>query len=816
MRSPRAGAAFAALALLAGLLAAVTNAAERSGRSPRASADGLAGRATFAQIPASFEANVGQWDPAVRYAARASGHTLFLTTTGAVLASNTSSIALIMRGAATPLEPKPESRQPGVVNYLVGNDPSRWHVDVPTYAEVRYPSVYPGVDLVWRGTQAGLEYDFVVQPGADPTRIALTAEGASAVRVADGGDLVFRVGNNELRHQRPSLYQELGHSRRAVDGGYALNPDGSYGFRVGRYDRSKTLVIDPLVFSTFLGGTAADDAQAVAIDADGNVYVGGNTVSTDFPVTAGVFQGTKTGINDVFVTKLNPSATGLVYSTYIGGNQGANALGLGLDSARNVLLAGNTTSTNFPVTAGAISMTNAGGADGFVVRLNATGSALLYSTYLGGSANENVEDAAFTADGVVYVGGQTSSTNFPTTAGAFQTTAPAGSHAFIAKVDTVGGSLSYSTYLHGTGNDDIRGVAVDASGFVVATGATTSSDFPTTAGSFQPAKPSSQPAGFVTKLNAAGSAPIFSTYMGASSQTSGEAAAVDASGNAYIAGASLAADFPTTAGAFRTTKPNASGSAGFVAKLNSAGSALTYSTWLNGTNGNDALHAIRVDATGRAVIALSANSTDYPLANPIQGTKAGSFYDAALSMLNASGSGLSFSTYLGGANSDTMVDLAVDSGGNAYGVGSTLSTDFPSTAGVIQPTHTVGDSQNTDAFVVKVQLPSDSGPMVQGSAWYSDGSSSKSGPSGTVITVFASGLQPNVSFRVATSPAQANPALKCTSTLVNVNANLRKSNSRGFVPYTSGPVSRAPGTYDVCVVASNGTTMAAPPTFTVT
>ncbi|MGO9269810.1 MAG: SBBP repeat-containing protein, partial [Terriglobia bacterium] len=404
---------------------------------------------------------------------------------------------------------------PGKSNYFIGNDPKRWRTNVSNYAKVKYADVYPGVDLVYYGNQSQLEYDFVVAAGADPKPIRLMFSGAKGLRLGADGDLVVTAEGGAVVFHKPAVYQVVDGQRAAVRGDFQRRADRTVGFRLGSYDRGKPLVIDPvLAYSTYLGGGqngsyAADGATAIAVDSEGSVYVTGQATSTDFPVTNGAFQTTNYTVNgygiDSYVTKLNPNGSALDYSTFLGGtDRGSYALALAVDGSGNAYVAGNTESADFPVTKGAFQTTKAGYRVGFVTKLNPTGSALDYSTYLGGSGGDSANGLALDRSGNAYITGTTNSTDFPVTPGAFETTnkgaanpactyLPA-SNAFVTKLNPTGSALAYSTYLGGSGisrgyetcvGDGASGLAVDGSGNAYITGQAYSTDFPVTEGAFQ-------------------------------------------------------------------------------------------------------------------------------------------------------------------------------------------------------------------------------------------------------------------------------------------------------------------------------------------
>jgi len=678
---------------------------------------------TYGKLPLHFEVNRGQTHGDVRFLARGPGYRLFLTPSEAVLTLlNPESPARkpAAHGRSPPRGPatgtvlrmsfadaNPDARVagleelPGKAHYFIGNDPAKWRINVPTYAKVRYREVYPGIDLVYYGNQRQLEYDFVVRPGADLGAIALRLTGADQVEVDVQGDLVLHTAAGSIRQQKPAIYQELGGVRKEIPGGYVLKGKDQVGFKVGAYDARQALVIDPVLFySTYLGGSGEDSSPAIAVDALGNAYVTGSTFSPDFPTTAGAFQTSfGEGSFHAFVTKLDPAGSALVYSTYLGGNGADAGYGIAVDTDGNAFVTGNTNSSNFPTTMTAVQSTYGGGGccDAFVTKLNAAGAALVYSTYLGGSGDDEGNAIAVDAAGNAYVTGLTDSTDLPTTAGAFQTANAGGFDAFVTKLDPAGAALVYSTYL-GVGGSS--GIAVDASGNAYVTGSTDSTHFPTTMGAFRTTYGGGISDAFVTKLDPAGAALVYSTYLGGSGEDSSSAIAVDADGNAYVSGYTDSTDLPTTAGAFQTIYGGGISDA-FVTKLDPAGCALVYSTYLGGS-GTDAGHGIAVDTDGNAFVTGNTNSSNFTTTMTAFQTTygGGGCCDAFVTKLDAAGSALVYSTYLGGSGNDAGSAIAVDAfpNSNAYVTGFTDSGDFPTTAGAFQ----TSNARTRDAFVAKI------------------------------------------------------------------------------------------------------------------
>jgi hypothetical protein len=645
---------------------------------------------------------------------------------------------------------------PGKVNYFIGNAAWQWRTDIPTYARVKYQAVYPGVDLVYYGNQRQLEYDVIVAPGADPAVIQLAFEGASKLEINDHGDLVLHTGDGEMRLQKPVIYQETHGVKQAIPGRYVLKGHHQVGFHVAKYNASKPLVIDPVLsYSTYLGGDDFDRGQGIAVDAAGNAYVTGTTTSTNFP-TAGPLQAALNGLSDAFVTKLNATGSAVVYSTYLGGSGVDGALALAVDSAGNAYITGLTDSTDFP-TRNPIQAATGGSFDAFVTKLNATGNALIYSTYLGGSDFEQGFAIALDSGNNAYVTGRTQSTNFPT-ALPVQATLGGSSDAFIAKLNAAGNTLVYSTYLGGADFDEGHGIAVDSAGNAYVTGTTQSTNFPT-ALPVQAAFGGASDA-FVTKLNAAGNALVYSTYLGGASFDEGHGIAVDSAGNAYVAGATSSTNFPT-ANPFQASL--AGGGDAFVSKLNAAGNALVYSTYLGGSARDDA-YGITADSAGNVYVAGRTASSNFPMARPIQATFNGGRFDAFVTKLNALGNALVYSSYLGGSGSDTGLGITVDTSGNAYVTGGTDSTDFL-TAGPVQASFQ-GGSEN--AFVAKIgEAVCPSGLGIRGSV-----DSFCEGTSQTINLILTGSDLTGATVRWSLSGPAPNPSLGTGATLATTLSGL--------------------------------------------
>jgi hypothetical protein len=697
----------------------------------------------FGSLPLSFEGNQGQTDAKVRFLTHSGNSTLFLTPSEAVFAmtaqpsrqskrqsslrkgqkaprSAEKIVPVVLRMQLVGSDPNASvlQQQPlaGRINYFIGKDPSKWHAGVPTFGRVGFHEVYSGVDLVYYGNQRHLEYDFVVAPHADPGQIKLHFAGAQGVHLNAAGDLVVRTESRELKWQQPVVYQQDTVGKHRVAARFRLRklPDGetSVSFAIDRYNTERTLIIDPkLLYSTYLGGATqyntGDEVDGIAVDSSGNAYLTGALTSFDFPTTPGAFQTTH---GNIFVTKLNPTGTALVYSTLLGGANGGLNLGkaIAIDSAGNTYVTGFAQS-DFPTTIGAFQPRTFNSADSFLLKLNPTGTALVYSTFLGGSALTDTNAIAVDSGGNAYVVGSTDSFDFPVTSVAFQKTFDpfSGRGCFVTKFNPTGTALVYSTFLSGSGNNQARGISVDSNGSAYVVGSTDAADFPVTPGAFQTVNHATGiPGGngFVTKFDPTGSSLIYSTFIGGSVQDTPSAITNDLGGNTYIVGVTKSLDFPMTPGAFRTVGISDFNSYAscFVTKLNPTGTALVYSTFLTGTASNpalgpfDAAGAIAVDNVGNAYVVGLTDSVNFPI-TPGAVQRAGS---AFLAKLNSTGTRLIYSTFLGGIG-DYARGVALGSDGNAYVTGSTLSSTFPTTPGAFQTANHAA-SGRSNGFVTKL------------------------------------------------------------------------------------------------------------------
>ena len=593
---------------------------------------------------------------------------------------------------------------PGTVSYFIGKDQKNWHTNIKTYRRVKYEGVYPGIDQIFYGNGEQLEYDFIVSAGANPGTIRLQISGQNELSIDGAGDLVLlSQSSHKIRLHKPFAYQEEGEFKREIVAHYLMKRNHQIGLEIGPYDRSKELIIDPAVsYSTYLGGTGNDAGFGVAVDSNGNSYVTGSTDSPSFSSVQG---------SNAFVAKFNASGTQRTYLAIVGGGGDDTGFSAAIDASGNAYLTGITNSVDFPVANPIQSNFGGGSLDAFVAKLNPSGSALIYSTYLGGSGTDKGFGIAVESGGSAYITGSTDSSEFSNRGGP---------DAFVTKINSTGTQREYFATLGGAGDDTGFDIAVGVDGSATIVGTTNSSDF-TTTNALQPNFGGSQDA-FVAKLNSIGSAPIYSTYFGGSGTDSGFGVALDGAGNAYVTGSTDSPEFT-----------NLGGTDVFVAKLSSSGNERTYLVSFGG-NANDAGLGIAVDNGGNAYVTGATASNNFTTVNALQPNPGGS-QDAFVAKLNQSGSALIYSTYLGGSGNDFGSSIAVDNNGNAYVTGSTTSSNFPTSAALQSA---IGG--NGDAFLTKI---TDSGPSPSPSP--SPGASPSPSPSSSPIQLMldASGPAPD-------------------------------------------------------------------------
>ncbi len=693
------------------------------------------------QVPSAFIENKGQWDARAKYLHQSGNVNCWITDSGIVYDLFKTVVlndTTIRRGRVIRMsflhtsQPRTAASNPETerTNYFIGNDPSKWVSGAGSFDTVTIQHVYDGVDALFTLDHGATRYDLVVQPGFDPSKIEMGIEGADSIASLDRNEVMIQTSMGTIEERELLAYQEVNGIRQRVDCKFHISHGNHISFLAGAFDRTKPLVIDPLLFSTFLGGGSP---TAIAADRFGNSYVTGWTASQNFPVTAGAYQTSNNAVagTNAFVSKLNSDGTALLYSTYLGGSASFNwpdiSNAIAVDSAGDAFITGLAGSADFPVTPDAFQRvsraTDPNYENAFVAKLNPDGSKLLYSTYLGGSngtfdgEGEYGAGIAVDAAGEAFIVGTTSSSDFPITPGAFQTTNGAftynieceGHAAFVTKLNANGSELIYSTFLGGsqlTQNvpypsvfNEGMAIAIDRSGNAYITGSTNAGDFPVTAGALQSANlaPVGESTGFVTKLNLKGTQELYSTFVGGTSGNDvGMSVAVDASGEAFVTGVAHSNDFPITQGALQSALRGTSNA--FVAKLTADGSAPLFSTYLGGTS-NDLGCAIALDSLGDSYIAGITSSNDFPVLPGAIKTTNNGHQDVFATELNPSGSAILYSTYFGGSGDDGGfaynyypywygqtggVGAALDSERNIYLAGVTQSSDFPVTPGAFQ------------------------------------------------------------------------------------------------------------------------------------
>ncbi len=679
--------------------------------------------ARFRQLPLYFEENAGQAPKDVHYLTRGSGYgILFKENSATLMLANSRgkqnisrqitneppSIINMLWENARPTIPVGESHFETRFHYFSGNRPELWRTNIKTYQSIRYPGIYPGIDLLFYGNRQQPEYDFIVAPGANAQSIRLHFEGAQTLNIGTDGKLNIQTSHGVLSQDAPRIYQIIDNKKIIREGGYTLDSENRVSFHIAHYDPSYPLIIDPVLllrtYSTYLGGSGTEVGFDIAVDSSGSAYVTGRTASTDFP-TQGPFQNSLSGGSgsDVFVAKLSADGTSLVYGTYLGGIGLDEGFSIAVNSSGQAHVTGRTTSTDFPTQSPLqASLSGGAGEDAFVTKLAANGASLVFSTYLGGGNTDQGYGIAVDSAGSVYVTGQTNSTNFPTGL-AFQGSLSGGSgnDVFLSKITSAGLSFSFSTYLGGTGEDLGRGVALDSSQNIYLTGSTKSTDFPTQS-PFQATigdGTGTANDAFFTKFNSNGASLSYSSYLGGTGEDVGNDIAVDNADRPAITGRTASTDFPTAI-PFQGSLNGGTGTDAFVSRVLTDGSALQFSTYLGG-NAFDEGMAVTVDSAFSVLVAGRTDSTDFPVRNALQGDlNGGSGSDGFATRFNSFGNLQSWSTYIGGTGTEQVTGIAVDSALAAYIIGFTGSTDFQTET----PFQETLGGGGLDAFLAKLKL----------------------------------------------------------------------------------------------------------------
>jgi uncharacterized repeat protein (TIGR01451 family) len=712
-------------------------------------------------LPMHFVKNAGQTDKSVDFLSRGPGYALFLTPTQAVFSLSATREPTPHHGRSHLRHPdhrivdrtdlqmnlvgaNPRStleaidQLPGTMNYFFGNHPANWQWGVPAFEKVKYHEVYRGISLIYYGNQRRLEYDFIAAPGADPDQITLAFPGSEKLEILSNGDLEIHVGAGVVRWHKPISYQSKGGERREIASGFVLKGPDQIGFELAAYDPSLPLVIDPVLsFATYLGGSGNDYVCGIGLDSNGNILVSGNTSSINFP-TVSAYRSSSGGGLDAFISKFNSTGTTLLYSTYLGGNGNEIVESMAVDSSGNAYVAGTTDSPNFPTRNAAFSG-NAGFNDAFIAKIGPFGTNLLYSSYLGGDGDDSANAIAADNNGTAFIAGDTYSIGtgtgpFPTFPNnAYQNHNGGSRDAFVARFNTTlssSASLVYSTFLGGDSYEKAYAIAIDPNTNAIVVGEVASyplfpeppsSDFPLVnayqssfnRGNLDPLAGVND--AFVTKINAAGTALIFSTFLGGGDNDLATGIVLDNTGKIYVVGETSSTNFPVTVNAVQSAVAGSEGGFPapdiFVTVFQSTGASLYYSTLIGGSgyeSGFGIYHVgVAVDRFGLVYITGQTESIDdFPLSGGAEQIDPRGPSDAFLVKINPAVTGppgLIYSSFIGGDSDDRGTAIVVDTNGTFYIAGVTTSVSNLATAGVYRGTN----SGNSDVFVAKFQSPAD-------------------------------------------------------------------------------------------------------------
>lgn len=652
------------------------------GHAPAPPAPDQALAARFVQLALAFAPNEGQIDGRARFIARGSGATVFVGDDFVVLGGRHGALRIRPAGANPSAPPVARGRLAGRANYLLGADPARWRSGLPTFSEVVIPGIYPGVDWVCHGAGARFEYDFVIAPGADPSCLAVEFDGATSLALDGRGDLVVTTRTGAVVQRRPVCHQATPDGRREVDGRYVIESGSRVAFELGAYDRSRTLVVDPVVdYGTYLGGASGRDTiRALARDSGGNLFVAGDTNASDFP-TAAAFDASYNGAGgyaegDGFVAKLDATGTAVLFSTFVGGTSDDGFYSVAIDPDGNVVAAGQTNSGDYPTTPGALARNLNGAIDACLSKLSPDGSALLASTYFGSGSNDYVDDLEIDGTGAIFATGELGP-GIATTPGAVQPASAGSTDAYLAKLTGDLAGLTFVTYLGGSGGD--RGIAIELApgGDVLLAGYASSVDFPLSNAS-QSGYGGGIVDGFVARFNPTGTALVFSTYLGGTGTDVATTLLVGTAGEVVVAGNTSSPGLGTL-GALQPD--NAGGEDAFVARYSAAG-ALAAFTYLGGTGDDFAASMVR-DGSGRTWIAGTTSSGDFPVLHAEQPRNKGGA-DAFVARMDAAAGALEYASYAGGTGDDDVIGLILSDGDVPYVAGSTTSDDLASSASAPQ------------------------------------------------------------------------------------------------------------------------------------
>jgi len=671
----------------------------------------------FGKIPLRFEANTGQVDSKAQFLSRGKGYKLFLSSNESVVILNRKLNSNSIKNVKSPDKASPEIEFASVhmklldsnpsakfkgekksitkSNYFRGSDPSKWRQNNPNFGKVRYESVYPKIDLVYYGNNNKLEYDFIVNPGGDYNAIQMAFDGVNELLLDPNGNLILSTKTGNIIQNAPIIYQMVEGEKILVAGNYELVNKNQVRFKVDKYNKAIPLIIDPILeFSTYLGGSGGDDSVSMTLDNDGNIYVTGQTNSSDFPIE-GAYQNTYQGGSfDVFITKLNPDATEILYSTYLGGSvRDGGWQDLTVDDSGNIFIAGSTDSNNFPLLDSLFPKN--GGLDAFLTKIDPTGSILLFSTLIGGSSDERIFDVILDSSNNVLIAGKTWSSNYPIL-NALQPNFGGVTEIFLSRFSLDDGeyTLDTSTYYGGNHEDRPKEMILDSQGYLYMTGDTGSTNFPTVNG-YQDSIGEGFVNGrdfFLLKLSPDLQSVSFATYLGGNQADMGESITLDEFNNIYVTGSTWGSSNLPIKDAFQDSF-NGGNNDCVLAKFDTDGNLL-FSSYFGGS-ASEECRSIRLDSVGQIYISGLTNSSNIPMVDPIQDTVQS--FDGFLVRFNADISEINFSTYIGGTGGDSIQATEFNSYQDLILFGNTNSSDFP----VVSATQSTL-AGNSETFIAKI------------------------------------------------------------------------------------------------------------------
>ena len=595
-------------------------------------------------------------------------------------------------------------------NYFIGNDSTKWKINIPNYKKIIYENLYDGIDLIYYFNEKELKYDWIVKPYANPNEIIERYSGINSIKVSKE-KLIIKTDIGELVEEKPYSYQNISGNNIDVDVNFKLSGN-TLTYNIGEYEPSEHLIIDPLIYSTYIGGSESEWGRAIELDKENNAYVTGWTDSHDFSNTKSAYDQSFNGKSDVFVFKVNSDGSSLIYSTYIGGDEFDYGEDIIIDSNNNAYITGYTSSTNFPTTKGAYDNSYNGkdnyDVDIFVVKLNSDGSNLVYSTFIGGSEGERGFGIALDGKNNAYITGGTSSSDFPTTHDCFNNSHSGGRDVFVIKINSDGSNLLYSTFVGANGGESGHSIVLDSENNAYIAGVTESINFPTSSNCFDDTFNGVEDV-FVFKINSNGSDLLFSTFIGGNEDDSGlgiVSIEIDSDNNTYVTSSTSSTNFPTTPGCYDDSYNGHE--EGFVFKLNSEGSNLLYSTYIGGKNYDYSLD-IALDSENNAYVTGSTSSSDFPSTkycfdNSFDNSVKNA-YGVFVLKLNSEGSNLLYSTHIGGLfSNEEAYSIALDAKNNVYLIGCADYLDFPTTPGCFDDSYYKEEWRPFDVFVLKLNL----------------------------------------------------------------------------------------------------------------